>query len=119
MSEIRFEDTKSSDYRYVYSTGAFGNVTPRDARIIFYLDRLVPKTIKEGEKIGTLETDRIVRELQVEVHMSPQEFVNLWRWMRERLKIYKETFPDFPLNIPETEGVVVPVEVKETEKEVK
>jgi hypothetical protein len=118
MSEIKFEDTKSPDFKYVYATGAFGNVTPTDARIIFFLDRLIPKTISEGEKRGSQETEKIIRELQVEVHMSPQEFVNLWRWMGERLKIYKDLFPNFPLNIPEAEVVVVPVEVKEAEKEV-
>ena len=105
MSKVEFEDSKNPDYRYVYATGAFGAITPNDARIIFYLDRLVPKTIAEGEKAGTAYTGKISRELQVELHMSPQEFVNLWRWMTERLQIYKKTFPDFPLNIPEFEPI--------------
>jgi hypothetical protein len=102
VSQVKFEDAEGSNYRYIYATGAFGNVLPNDARIIFYLDRIVPKTINEGEKIGSQETEKVIRERQVEVHMSPQEFVTLWLWMGERIKLYKESFPDFPLKIPET-----------------
>jgi len=100
MSEVEFEDAQSSDYKYVYASGAFGAIIPSDARIIFYLERLVPKTIQEGEKKGTLITGKVVRELQVEVHMSPQEFVTLWDWMGKRLELYREQFPEFPLKMP-------------------
>lgn len=119
VSEVKFEDAESPNYRYVYATGAFGGLVPNDARIIFYLDRLVPKTIREGEKTGQQETEKVIRERQVEVHLSPQEFVSLWLWMSERLKTYKDSFPDFPLKIPETKETTVPVEVKEAEKEIK
>jgi hypothetical protein len=115
MSDVMFEDTKSPEYKSIYATGAFGNIVPNDARIIFFLDRLVPKTINEGENKGRQETDKVIRELQIEVHMSPQEFVNIWRWMGERLKAYREAFPDFPLNIPEIVELK-PIAAIETEK---
>lgn len=105
MSEVNFEDAKSADFKYVYSNGAFGGIVPNDARIIFYLERLVPKTKQEGEDKGTVIMGKVVRELQVEVHMSPQEFVTLWDWMGKRIEIYKKQFPDFPLKTPEPKKI--------------
>ena len=102
MSEIEFEDAKSPDYKYVYATGAFGGITPTSARIIFYVDRLVPKTLKEGENKGVLTTDKVIRELQVEVHMSPQEFEKLWKWMGERLQSYNRQLDEFTSETQET-----------------
>jgi len=106
MTKTEFEDAKSSEYRYIYTTGAFGAIVPNDARIIFYLDRLSPITVAEGDKAGTVTTSKIIRELQVEIHMSPQQFVNLWLWMTERIQAYKKTFPEFPLNTPDLETTV-------------
>ena len=94
MSEdIPIEDAQSPDYRYVYATGAFGGITPIDAKIIFYLDRLVPRTLNEGEEKGRQITGKIIRELQVEVHMSPQEFIEIYKWMGKHIDRFKQNFP--------------------------
>lgn len=50
--------TKSPD-KVVYATGVFGGLDPSEGRIIFYLDRLVPK-MKE-EAIAEMVTDRVER----------------------------------------------------------
>jgi hypothetical protein len=41
-----FEDTKNPDYKYVYANGVFGGLDPNGGRMIFYLDRLEPETVK-------------------------------------------------------------------------
>lgn len=116
MSELEFEDAKSLDYKYIYSTGAFGGISNTDARIIFYLDRIAPETCNEGEKKGKLVNQKIIRELQVEVHMSPQQFEDLWLLMTELIKKHKrqtvestheklETWE--PLSVPELEKLAV------------
>ena len=117
MTKTEFEDAKAPEYRYIYTTGAFGAIVPNDARIIFYLDRLIPKTVTEGDKVGTATTSKIVRELQVEVHMSPQQFVNLWLWMTERISSYRETFPQFPLSIPEFKSIAEEVKKSKPDAE--
>jgi hypothetical protein len=74
------EVTESRDYRVVYASGVFGGLDPNDGRMIFFLDRLKPK-VKRGK--STMELDRISRELQVEVHMSPNQFMSIAKWMNE------------------------------------
>ena len=55
-----------------HSTGIFGGLNPNNARMIFFLDRLDPEMIKDQP--GQMRTEKINRELQVEVHMSPYAF---------------------------------------------
>jgi len=82
--------TKSPDYKMIYVNGLFGNVTPLEGRMTFFADRLIPKIIDE---IGSMRTDYIERELQIEVKMSPTEFVVIYNWMKgwvEKLKSSEE-----------------------------
>jgi hypothetical protein len=92
----KFEDTKSPDYRYIYSTGVFGALDPNDGRIIFYVDRMEPETVNEP-KPGAMKLKKIVRELQMEVHMTPTQFKNLAHWMMNNIKRYEEVFGEIPM----------------------
>jgi len=87
----QFEDTKSEQYRYVFATGVFGGVNPVDAQIIFWLDRPEPETASTPQP-GSLKLKKIVRELQVEVHMTPTAFKTLADWMNKHIEQYEKMF---------------------------
>jgi len=72
--------TKSPDYKVFYATGIFGGLSPREGRMIFHLDRLVPR-MKE-EPLGGMETGEVERELQVEVHLSMATFLDMYVWIK-------------------------------------
>ena len=80
--------TKGSDYKVVYVTGAFGGLNPVEGRIIFYLDRIVPKI--KPEPTGAMEMGEIERELQIEIHMSPATWISIAEWMQEHINRLKE-----------------------------
>lgn len=93
MSEVKegkpeFKITKSSDFRMLYSTGVFGGLSPLEGRMLFFVDRLVPK-ITDG-KSGQMATESVERELQVEVHMSPEVFLSTYKWMEAHIRRMKE-----------------------------
>jgi hypothetical protein len=90
-----FEDTKSPDYKYVYATGVFGGLDPNDGRIIFFLDRLEPETMKEP--VGKQKVKKVVRELQVEVHVSPSHWKSIAIWMSDHVKRFEEHFGQIPM----------------------
>jgi len=75
--------TKSPDFRMIYVNGAFGSVNPHEGRITFYADRLFPKVIDDK---GSMSTDYIERELQIETKMSPSEFLMLYKWMETHVE---------------------------------
>jgi hypothetical protein len=77
----QIEVTESKGYSVVYASGVFGGIDPNDARMIFFLDRLRPH-MKSGGK-GGMELKRVERELQVEIHMSPHQFMAVAKWMSE------------------------------------
>ena len=76
MNVPKFEDTKSPNFIYIYATGVFGGVAPQDGRLIFFLDRLEPETLNEPTP-GVQTVKKIVRESQIEVHMSPATFKSM------------------------------------------
>ena len=77
------EVTEGSGFRPVYASGVFGGLDPNDGRMIFFLDRLKPK-VRKGKT--AMELNKVERELQVEVHMSPNQFVSVAKWMNEHVK---------------------------------
>jgi len=80
--------TESPDYKVTYASGVFGGLDPNDGRMIFFLDRLRPKMKKGGK--GSMELDRIDRELQVEVHMSPAQFISAAKWMNDHAQKFRK-----------------------------
>jgi hypothetical protein len=92
---LTFEDLKSPDYKYIYASGVFGGLTPNDARMIFYLDRLEPETLQDPP--GRSKVGKIIRELQVEVHVSPTQFKTMAQWMMRHIQRYESTFGEIPV----------------------
>jgi len=85
-SKIEIKITKSPDFKLVYTNGVFGGLSPLEGRMVFYADRLIPQIV-EGEK---MQTGSIERELQVEVKMSPQQFISISRWMEVHINRLKK-----------------------------
>jgi hypothetical protein len=86
---VQITITRSPDYRTLYATGVFGGLNPLEGRIIFHLDRLIPK-MKEAP-LGAMETAEVERELQVEVHLSPGAFIDLYMWMKGHVESMEKT----------------------------
>ena len=86
-----FEITKSPEYGSIYATGVFGGLGPHDARIIFYLDRLEPEIVPGGSP-GEMRIEKINRELQVEIHVSPSQFKSVSAWMTRLVERFEEQF---------------------------
>jgi hypothetical protein len=85
-TEIRI--TKSPDFKLVYSNGVFGGLSPVEGRMSFYVDRITPKLVEDLP--GQMKTDYVERELQVEVHMSPQQFISTFYWMKHHIERMKK-----------------------------
>jgi hypothetical protein len=79
--KIEIKITQSPDFKMVFATGVFGGLSPLDGRMLFYVDRTKPKVVDER----LLRTDFVEREFQVEVHMSPQQFVSVYNWMKSNI----------------------------------
>jgi hypothetical protein len=80
----KFEVSESPDYKVMYASGVFGGLDPQDGRIIFFLDRIKPKMKKSPR--GAMELEKVNRELQVEIHMSPPQFMSVAKWMMDHAK---------------------------------
>lgn len=72
--------TKSAEYKVFYATGIFGGLGAREGRMVFHLDRPIPRM--KDEPFGTMETAEIERELQVEVHLSTAAFLDMYMWVK-------------------------------------
>jgi hypothetical protein len=92
----KFEDTKSPDYKTIYTTGVFGGLDPNDGKIIFFIDHLVPKTTDEPVP-GASKIEKITREYLIEIHMTPTQFKGVAIWMGDNVKRYEELFGSIPM----------------------
>ena len=72
----KFDITKHPQFRVIHVSGFFGTLRPAEGQIKFFLDIAEPR-IKTGGKPGEMELDKINRELQVEVRMSPPVWMNM------------------------------------------
>lgn len=89
MSEpVELLITKSPDFKLVYSSGIFGGLNPLEARMTFFVDRVMPKV--DASKPGLMKTGVVERELQVEIHMSPQQFISIYHWMQSHIEILEK-----------------------------
>lgn len=80
----KFEVTEAPNFRGVYASGVFGGLDPNEGRMIFYVDRFKPKPREDAP--GQMDLDKIVHELQVEVHVSPSQFKAIAEWMMSRIQ---------------------------------
>ena len=76
----QIEITESHNFNCVHSTGIFGGIDINNARMIFFLDRLDPEMVRDQP--GRMRTEKVNRELQVEVHMSPYAYKTMMLWMQ-------------------------------------
>lgn len=72
-------------------TGVFGRAAPNDCLMIFFLDRLESGLVPGGIP-DQLTTNKVNRELQVEVHMAPVQFKSFASWMADHVRRYEENF---------------------------
>lgn len=86
VSPPEMKISKHDEYRVVAATGVFGGLIPAEGQIIFYTERLEPKS----DSAGKLSVGCIVREMQVEVHMSPTTFKSIAEWMSKHVKEFEE-----------------------------
>jgi len=94
----KFEDVKNPDYKAIYTTGVFGGLSPDDARIVFFIDRIQAETINEPpERVGEQRVSKITREALIEVHMAPTQFKRIALWMQKNIQTYEEVFGAIPL----------------------
>lgn len=80
--------TESKDFRPIFASGVFGGLDPNDGRIMFFLDRIKPRMKKDPK--GAMQLEKVNRELQVEVHMSPSQFASVARWMMEHVHRFEK-----------------------------
>lgn len=92
----KFEDIKSPDFKSIYVSGVFGGLDPNEGRMLFFLDHLEPKTMNEPVP-GAQKVEKIVRELLIEVHMSPTQFKSIVLWMNEHIKRYEDAYGLIPM----------------------
>jgi len=81
----KIETSAHPDFRVVHINAFFGGLSPLEGRITFYTDILEAK-IKENGKVGEMEIGMIRRESQIDIRMSPMDFVNLAGWMNSHIK---------------------------------
>ena len=63
------------------ANGMFGDLNIAEGQIIFYLDRMEPKS----DTIGNISLGSVNRELQAEVHLSPAVFKAMADWMTKQV----------------------------------
>jgi len=80
----KIDIVKHPEFRVIYASGFFGTVNALEGQIKFYLDIAEPR-IKAGGKPGEMELDKITRELEVEIRMSPVNFVAMCDWMKTHI----------------------------------
>jgi len=100
---LEIEIEKSPDYQLTYATGVFGNVGPNDGQLTFFVDRVEPTM---GTQPGEMRVKTIKRRLLIEVHMSPNQFKEIAKWMTKKvydLEKYLGRIPSVPLE-EESEG---------------
>jgi hypothetical protein len=95
-STLPFRVSTSENYRYVTTSGVFGGMSPNDCHIIFYLDRYVPDTVPGGAP-DEMRIREVNRELQVEIHMSPAQFMSMSQWMTSHVNDFQEQFGEIQI----------------------
>jgi hypothetical protein len=96
------EVSESKDYKIAYAGGVFGGLDPNGGRMIFFLDRVKPKM--RNKPRGAMDIEKINRELQVEVHMSPPQFMSIAKWMMEHAQRFQKKVKEGKAGMIKEEG---------------
>jgi len=87
QNKPKCELKKDPNYKSIYTTGAYGGLDIRDGHIIFYADQPEPEI---DEKSGNMKVGKVVRNLIVDIRMTPDEFMSLANWMNHHVERYKK-----------------------------
>lgn len=80
----KIDITKHPDFRVAHINGFFGGLNADEGQIKFYLD-IAEARIKSGGAPGEIELDKLTREFQFEVRMSPMIFMSMCNWMQQHI----------------------------------
>lgn len=111
------QDIKSPNYREIYSTGVFGGLTPDDARLTFFLDKVETKTSIEP-LFGEQKVSKFIREALVEVHMTPTQWKRIALWMMQNVALYETAFGTIPMEPKQTATLTEPITELKTEQKI-
>ncbi|MEX2737637.1 MAG: hypothetical protein Q6356_001020 [Candidatus Wukongarchaeota archaeon] len=81
----KIEVSTNSEFRVVHINAFFGGLSPVEGSITFFTDILEPR-MKAGGQARDMEVEKINRERQIDIRMSPIGFVNLATWMNSHIK---------------------------------
>lgn len=81
----KIDVTKHPDFKVIHASGVFGTLNAQEGVLKFYTDIIEPRS-KTGGKPGEMELDRITREFQVEIRVSPISFTSIADWMSKHIK---------------------------------
>lgn len=105
-TKIKFGYIKSNLFRVIHADGAIGGLTPSgNVHISFYSERsAIPKTMfhtrNEDGSLGspipeeTIVRDEIIREMDIDVVLSPAAVDGLIKWLTDRradLAVHRDT----------------------------
>jgi len=78
----------------VYASGVFGGLSPNDGRIILTVDRIIPEPVRGSP--GRDRIGKVIRERQVEIHMSPATWKSIASWMQGHVEKFEKRFGTIP-----------------------
>jgi hypothetical protein len=87
---------KSPEFRQFYATSVFGNLTPMDCRMTFYVEDITVK--KEQPNIEEVEVEGITRTVQAQVFMSPYSAKLMSRWLSQQVEEYEQEYGEIKLD---------------------
>jgi len=82
----RTEIIKSPDFKVIYASGLFGNLSNSEGQIIFFIDRPTPIMAEDN----VMTSSHLQRELQMELHLSHDTFVSVYNWMGRHIEVLKK-----------------------------
>ena len=94
MPRPKFVIRKHPDFKRFYSSGVFGgHTTPYEFKMIVYQEGY--EDVSEGTVTGR-EPPVILRELQAEITMSPEQAKALLSFLDRHIKAYEKQFGKIP-----------------------
>jgi hypothetical protein len=100
---IRFNYIKSNFFRVVYTDGAIGGITPNGLihMALFNERAAIPKELvhsvtqegKLGPIVETVSREGVVREMEVDVMLSPNAAKLIHTWLGEQLQKFEQLKP--------------------------
>ena len=94
--DVRVTTVKDPGYRQFYATSVYGNMTPVDCRITFYVEDV---TVKE-EQVNSeeVEVEGVQRRLEAQVFMSPYSAKLMSIWLAQQISDYEDEYGEIKLD---------------------